>query len=240
MSSASASGQGQPDQSQNGDGPGFSNTQMQAMADMLWTQVDNTVNAAFKQIQQNPVLQGPHGKHRPQGEPGLDRAVAKDGHHGGLLKADDVGYFDPSAKGIEPVMFISHYTYYQDIYTFVNHLRDIVQLKGEPTVHAYTSTCLKGTALKWFTSELTEFEKESLCDWTLKNTWIPILIRCFKPCAAKVLQSLNALNYSIQDVCVGCLLQAFAQQVFHHTRAANIDSIFNQLMMVWQHLDVWL
>ena len=140
----------------------------------------------------------------------MDGVDAEDRHHSGLLKTDEVGYFNPSTKGMEPVVFISHYTYYQDIYTFINHLRDIIQLKGEPTVHAYTSACLKGTVLEWFTSELMEFKKESLCDWTLENTWIPMLIRCFKPCVAEALQSLNALNYSIQDVCAGCSSQAFA------------------------------
>ena len=46
MSSASA--QEQQDQNQNGDGPGFLNAQMQAMAAMLQTQVDNAVNTMFK------------------------------------------------------------------------------------------------------------------------------------------------------------------------------------------------
>ena len=127
---------------------------MQAMAAMLQTQVDNTVNAVFKQIQQNPALQGPYsdpslyGDAGPQGKPGLDGVNTEDGHHGGLLKIDEVGYFNPSAKGTEPVMFISYYTYYQDIYTFINCLRDIVQLKSEPTVHIYISACLKGTVLE--------------------------------------------------------------------------------------------
>lgn len=57
---------------------------------------------------------------------------------------------------------------------------------------------------------------------------------------AEVLQSLNTLNYSIWDVCAGHSPQAFTQQVFHYARAVNIDSVFNQLMIVWQHLDVWL
>ena len=42
----------------------------------------------------------------------MDGVDAEDRHHGGLLKADEVGYFDPSAKGTEPVVFISYYTYY--------------------------------------------------------------------------------------------------------------------------------
>lgn len=97
------------------------------------------------------------------------------------LKADDVGYFNPGAKGTEPVISISHCTYYRDVYTFVDRLCDMVQLKGEDAVRAYTSACLKGAALEWYTSELTEFEKESLCDRPLENAWIPMLIRRFKP-----------------------------------------------------------
>ena len=85
-----------------------------------------------------------------------------------------------------------------------------------------------------------EFEKESLRDRPLENAWIPMLIRRFRPRTADALQSLNALNYSIRDVCAGRSPRAFAQQVFRHARAANIDSVFNQLTMAWSHLDVWL
>ena len=46
MSSASA--QEQQDQNQNSDSPEFLNAQMQVMAAMLWTQVDNTVNTVFE------------------------------------------------------------------------------------------------------------------------------------------------------------------------------------------------
>ena len=47
---SSASTQEQQDQNQNGDGPGFSNTQMQVMAAILQTQMDNAVNTIFEQI----------------------------------------------------------------------------------------------------------------------------------------------------------------------------------------------
>ena len=85
------------------------------MADLLRTQVDNAVNAAFDRLQQTPGPEGPPGPRGPagpQGEPGLDGDNAANGYQGGVIKADEVGYFDPGAKGTEPVVFISHYTYY--------------------------------------------------------------------------------------------------------------------------------
>ena len=164
---------------------------MQAIAAMFQTQVDNIVNTIFKQIQQNPALQDlysdsdPHGNAGPQGKPGLDSVNTKDRYYSGLLKTDKISYFNPSAKDIEPVIFISHYIYYQDIYTFINYLRDIVQLKSEPTVYVYTSACLKETALKQFIFKLMEFKKELLYNQTLENMWILMFIRCFKSCMAE-------------------------------------------------------
>lgn len=223
----------------------FSDAQLQAMVSLFHAQTEDVVNAALNQLdtQGRPGPQGParpRGQPGPQGEPGIPGEALTLTTSNLHLKADDVGYFDPGAKGTEPVVFISHYTYYHDVYTFVDRLRDMVHLKGEDTIQAYAAACLKGTALEWYTSELTDFEKESLQDRLLENAWIPMLIKQFKPQAANALQSLNVLDYSLRDVCSGCSPHAFAQQVFRHACAANIDSAFQQVTMAWTRLDVWL
>ena len=177
---------------------------------------------------------GPAGPQGQPGEPG-DTSEANQS-----LKTDNIGYFDPDIKGSGPIVTIGCHACYHNIFMFINHLCNIVCLKGKDLVHAYVLSSLHGTALEWFTSKLTPFEKDSLQECMLESAWIPMLLDHFKPHPADALQALKNIDYSIHNVHAGWSVHTYTQEVFWHARAAQVMSVFNQLTLAWSQLDIWL
>ena len=140
---------------------------------------------------------GPAGPQGQPGEPG-DTSEANQS-----LKTDNIGYFNPDIKGSGPIVTIGCHACYHNIFMFINHLCNIVCLKGKDLVHAYVLSSLHGTALEWFTSKLTLFEKDSLQECMLESAWIPMLLDHFKPHPADALQALKNIDYSIHNVHAG-------------------------------------
>ena len=214
----------QQNTSENGSSAPFSDSQMQAMAAIIYLQMNDAVHSAVELLQpQLAAGQGPPSPPSPHGDPGPMGPAGPQGQPGEpgdtsevnqSLKTDNIGYFDPDAKGSGPIITIGCHTCYCDVFVFVDHLHDIVHLKGEDLVHAYVLSSLRGTALEWFTSELTPFEKDSLQEHMLESAWIPMLLDHFKPRLADALQALKNIDYSICDVCAGQSVRAYAQEVF--------------------------
>lgn len=151
---------------------------------------------------------GPAG---PQGQPGEPGDMSEANQS---LKTDNIGYFDPDAKGSGPIVTIGCHVYYYDVFMFIDHLCDIVCLKGKDLVCVYMLSSLHRTALEWFTSELTLFKKDSLQEHMLESAWILMLLDYFKPCPADALQALKNIDYSICDVHAGQSVCAYTQEVF--------------------------
>ena len=133
-----------------------------------------TANAAIAQYtRDHPPQQGAQGVQGPQGDQGPQGPVGPEGAsgsggNGNALKADDVGYFDPSfedpngTKTDAPVVNAGRHVFYRDVYAFQDRLQDLVPLKGEDKVREVIPTCLRGSALIWHSTELTELEKRGL------------------------------------------------------------------------------
>lgn len=178
---------------------------------------------------------GPPGPPGPQGEPGLQGqpgSVAP-----GHWKTDDVGYFNPDLSGTEPIVAVGTSTYYRDVFVFIDRLRDVVQIKGADIVRLNIQAALRGSALEWFTSELTEFEKKSLRILDPEQGWFESLINRFKPRPSEAMRNLEASSYSFRDVRAGRSARAFAQAIFRHARAAHMSSVFQQLIMAWNKIE---
>ena len=53
-------------------------------------------------------------------------------------------------------------TIFRDVHLFVERVRDIAAVRGHGLVRQNLSTCLKGTALAWYTSKLIPDQKRLL------------------------------------------------------------------------------
>lgn len=52
--------------------------------------------------------------------------------------------------------------YYRNVVLFVQHLQSLVTFKGAAFVKVNVATSFQGTALAWYISELSDFDRDTL------------------------------------------------------------------------------
>ena len=53
-------------------------------------------------------------------------------------------------------------TYFRSVIPFIDRIKDLAATKGHASVKANLSTALRGTALLWYTTELSDLKKIGL------------------------------------------------------------------------------
>ena len=153
-------------------------------------------------------------------------------------KTEDLGYFHPDLldKDDSAVKTVSNQTHYRDVLVFVDRLKDLVTLKGEEVIRANIHASLRGSALAWYTSELSEFERQSIRHMPLENGWFLMLRQRFKMRPSQALMKLADTTFSSSEVRAGKSVRSFAQSIFRYAQAAEITSTFNQITQAWSKL----
>jgi len=203
--------------------------------------VADAVAAAFAR---NISPEGPQGPPGPAGPPGPQGPVGGNGNNGtdgngtNGWRIEDLGYFNPdlSDPGDAPVKSLQNHTYYRDVYVFVERLKDLQAIKGEDLVRNNIHASLRGSALDWYTVELTDFERRSLRQVPLVDGWYTILVNRFKLRPSEALGKLTTLSFGPSEVQQGRSVRAFAQAVFRYSQAADIRSQYNQITQAWTKL----
>ena len=182
--------------------------------------------------------QGPVGPQGPTGPEGPSGSGGNSNH----LKADDVGYFDPSyedpngaTKTDTSVVNAGRHVFYRDVYAFQDRLKDLVHSKGEDKVKEVLPTCLRGSALIWHSTELTELEKRGLRNASV-DEWCETLVEKFKEKTSVALRNMQAEHYTMNDARQGRTPRSFAHNMLRHAKAAMMTSDYNQLCLVWNNL----
>ena len=115
----------------------------------------------------------------------------------------DLGYFDPQLNtkvhGEGKVVLVGKDVYYRNVVLFVQHIQNLVTFKGVTLVKANTPTSLRGSALKWYTSELAKFDRDTLDNDLGMKSWINILLQRFKVPTSVALDLLTNKIYSLDD-----------------------------------------
>ena len=82
-----------------------------------------------------------------------------------------MGYFDSDYQNEKeyraingPVVNAGKHVYYRDIYMFVDRLKDVARQHDGVRVRNVVTECLRGSALMWYSIELTELERDLLRD----------------------------------------------------------------------------
>ena len=157
--------------------------------------------------------------------------------HRSTLKAKDVGFFNPDTPdehGLGPVATVGSETVYRDIYTWVERLKDLMHTYGPDEVKWIIQPCLRGSAATWWIAELTDEDRRKLRDSELYR-WFSLLIKRFKLQTAVALSRLVSQSYSSNDLSRSPRI--WIHQMLHYARAAEIDSTFNQLTIIWNRFD---
>ena len=77
----------------------------------------------------------------------------------------DLGYFDPHLdKAYEEgeIVSVGKDVYYRNVVLFVQRLQSLVTFRGAVLMKANIAKSLRGSALEWYTSKLSNFDRNAL------------------------------------------------------------------------------
>ena len=117
--------------------------------------INTAVQAA---IQALPRYQGPPGPPGPTGPAGTGSGSLS-------WQLADLGYFNPmldKSYGKGEVVTVGKDVYYRSVILFIERIKDLASVKGAILVRSNINTCLRGTALTWYTAELLNLERVGL------------------------------------------------------------------------------
>ena len=163
-----------------------------------------------------------------------------------MVKAEDVGYFDPGFQASEqehgkttpgPVVNAGKHAYYLDIFVFVDRLNELARKYGPAAVQDAIPSCLRGSALTWWTVEVDSSTKAILEDSKDLQPWITILITAFRTNPAEALAALTRSRYTLRDLHMGITPRTWIHGQLSLARSADLGSRYNQLTMIWNQMD---
>jgi hypothetical protein len=169
------------------------------------------------------------------------------GNQGGSWKADEVGYFFPDLHrdyGTAEIVTIGRDSYYCNVQTFLQRLDDVTRLRGADVVRNNISTCLRGAALQWYMSELTDEEKQSLRAASTRHTddplyrWRGHLRRRWDPPPAVAQQNFMNSKFTMQMARSGISVLDYYSTKIRLAKEAGFTRTYQQLLAVWNGLDV--
>ena len=162
-----------------------------------------------------------------------------------MLRAEDVGYFDPGFQAEQehgkttpgPVVNAGKHAYYLDIFVFIDRLNELARKYGQNLVQDVIPSCLRGSALTWWTVEVDTNTKAVLEDSKDLQPWITILITSFRTNPAEALAALTRSRYTLRDLHMGMTPRTWIHGQLSLARSADLGSTYNQLTMIWNQMD---
>ncbi|KAI2624532.1 hypothetical protein GGS21DRAFT_541257 [Xylaria nigripes] len=143
------------------------------------------------------------------------------------LKADEVGYFNPSLRDDEGAGVVAHgkQSIYTDVWAFTDRLTQLAESVGET----------KATALAWHSTELTELEKTALHSGSIQLI-CQTLQKRFKKNHSDALQNIQQSRFTLMDLADGKTLRPFLQKIIRDGKCCGY-STQNQLLAAFEALD---
>lgn len=158
----------------------------------------------------------------------------------------EVGYFKPcpSHKHVQDIKGI---LYFSHVIAFLNHIRALSVFKDEDTIRLNLHTCLRGTALEWFISELSHEHRESPRDLPLEEGWFKKLEDRFKPGVSESLEKLDYMRSLEMEHGISLVTWQmehgispvfWAHNALRYLQASgSCSDVSEQLYEIWEFLD---
>ena len=216
-----------PSMPENSDAPGLATAANNPVVD---PNLQAIISAAIAQyVQSNPPPPGPPG---PRGLPGIDGVGGN-----GALRPEDIGFLDTSygTDSDGPIANAGRHVFYRDVYAFTDRLEAMAAIRGDDKVRDVIPACLRGDALQWHLTELTDLERDGLRYSPLKS-WTATLVKRFKERATVAVQHLQSEKYTVSDARNGKTPRSYVQSILRHAKAAEFTSTYNQLAVAWNNL----
>ncbi|KAJ5995638.1 hypothetical protein N7481_002615 [Penicillium waksmanii] len=151
----------------------------------------------------------------------------------------EIGYFFPDPTRDEHVRMVEGALFFSNALAFVNHLRALSAFKNENTIRLNIYSCLRGEALEWFISELSQSEREKLRSSSLEEGWIETLMKRFKTPPSHALKTLKRSKYNWGDVRCQRSLVMWAHNMLRLAQESNEYPVaWQQIHAVWDQIEI--
>jgi hypothetical protein len=146
------------------------------------------------------------------------------------LRAADIGYFDP--QGVDTTGKTVIYT---DVFAFTDMLLHLAETQHDDIRTAFP-LCLRGTALFWYSTELTPLERSLLSSASV-STLCSSLISRFKERPGIALRALISSRFTFSDIRSGKTIRTHVQEMLRFARSSGFENEFNTLLLIHNSLD---
>ena len=155
--------------------------------------------------------------------------------------AQDVGFFDPYYEGKTvstggPVSHSGKDTFFRDIHLFVSRIKDIAAVKDPKLVRDNLWTCLRGRALEWWQSVLTDEQKRLVKFGDSVDEWVKALEKRFKESPSDALNTITTSKYTFDDARRRRDPVDYALALSRAAKATDVP-VYSQLYFIYNGLE---
>ena len=118
----------------------------------------------------------------------------------------------------------------------MQRLQSLVTFRGAALVKANIATSLQCSALEWYTSELSNFDRNALNNDPGVKNWINTLSHRFKVLTSVALDLLTDETYSLDDAHTRRPPAQYIRAIMRHGIGCNIVDVANQLSFAYRGL----
>ena len=149
------------------------------------------------------------------------------------LKAEEIGYFDPTAEGERDIVTSGKHVIYKNVYEFKDRINTYKLHYSDEEVKNLIPACLRGDALKWHSNEIHEDKKRFLARTANCEEWTEELIKRFKLKTSISLARIHTTIYELNETKKGILARQHANKILSLTKSAEIESVKNRLTYIY-------
>ena len=133
-------------------------------------------------------------------------------------------------------MSVGKDVYYRNVILFIQRLQSLVTFRGASLVKANIATSLRGSALEWYTSELSDFDRDTLNNDPGVKSWVNTLSHRFKVPTSVALGLLTDETYTLDDARARRPPAQYVRTIMRYGIGCNIVDVANQLSFAYRSL----
>ena len=149
----------------------------------------------------------------------------------------NLGYFDShlddKAYDAREVVLVGKDVYYHNVVLFIQCIQNLVTFKGTTLVKNNIAISLRGSALEWYTSELSDFNCDALNNDPGVKSWINTLSHRLKVPTSVALDLLTNEAYSLNNARARRPSAQYVRAIMQHGIGCNIVDVANQLSFAY-------
>ena len=127
--------------------------------------------------------------------------------------------------------------YFRDVHIFIERIKDIAQIKDEISIRNNLYTCLRDTALTWYTFNLRDDQKRLIKLKKNVEEWVKVLFKKFRQSFSTVMITVIRKKYTMNDAKRRKESIEYAQIIIRVVKSAKM-SVYNQIYLIYNELNL--